>query len=319
MSETLDFLKNTKKISDSLKKVSKKVEKSIEIDDDSVSSAVEQTVTSGKMVRPLVTLLFTQLLKSEVDDKAISLASAVEVLHNATLIHDDIVDNSDLRRGVSTLNAKFSEDVAVYSGDLLFVSMYKLLNDAEDLNVNKMAVNTLFEILNGELTQKRNRFNIDMTFDDYNDQVYGKTAALFELAAYFGSVDTTEFIDLAKAFGYNLGMAFQTMDDYLDYQSDSKNAEKPLNQDLKRGIYTAPVLFAFEENPSIKQQITNQEFPTVIQQIRNSNSLIKTKELVYQYTKNAADILDEFKDSKFDQPARIALLKLTELLKDRVK
>ncbi|MDR0898897.1 MAG: polyprenyl synthetase family protein [Lactobacillaceae bacterium] len=317
MSSSIDFLKTSKEINENLKVVSEKIEKNIEIDDPSIYRVVRQSVTSGKMVRPTITLLINKMLNGEISDVSTTLAASVEVLHNATLIHDDIIDNSDLRRGSATLNARYSEDVAVYSGDLLFVSMYKLLNDAKNFEVNNMAVNALYQILNGELIQKRNRFDLDVTFDDYYSQIYGKTAALFELATSFGAIENREAFDQMKALGFEIGMAFQIMDDYLDYASDDKNLEKPLFQDLQRGIYTAPLLYTIDDNPSVKEMVKNQEFSSVASLVKNSSALQKTVELALTHTKNAESILNSI--DVVDEDSRNVLIKLIEKLSHRGK
>jgi heptaprenyl diphosphate synthase len=313
MDTAIDFLSEATEVKNALTKVSKLVKKYIVIDDKNVSAVVNKSVKGGKMVRPTLTLLFSLMNNKNISDKDIYLATAIELLHNATLIHDDIIDESAIRRGQPTINNKFGNDVSVYAGDLLFVSMYKTLNMAQDFEANQLAVIALNEILNGELIQRKNRFNYNMNFENYEEQIVGKTAALFSLATEFGSLNTGK-TESAKAFGLNLGIAFQIADDYLDYVNTSQN-NKPLFQDLNRGIYTAPLLYALEEDKSLLNSLKNEQYAIVLDKISKTTALNKTLETAKIYTDRALVSLNEFEDSI----AKTAITLLVEQLEKRLK
>lgn len=207
----------------------------------------------GKYLRPAFFLLFANINHQTVaeQEKLIKIASSLEVLHMATLIHDDIIDDSPKRRGAVSVQAAFGKDTAVYTGDFLFTIFFDLLVEAMTgspyLTRN---ARTMRKILTGELGQMDNRFDLSQSLLDYYRNVNGKTAAIFSLAAeegaYFGHGDRRT-INLAKRIGQNIGISFQILDDILDYSGDER-LNKPVLEDLATGVYSLPLLLTLQNH-----------------------------------------------------------------------
>jgi geranylgeranyl pyrophosphate synthase len=208
-------------------------------------------LSGGKRMRPAVTLLIGTLLNGE-RNRLITLAAAIELLHTATLVHDDLIDGSLLRRGIPTLNAQWSPAATVLTGDFLFSRAAKLAAEAESLPVMKNFANTLTIIVNGEITQLfASRCQVDLS--NYTSRIYAKTASLFETAASSAAIianATPTITEQARIYGYNIGMAFQIVDDILDFTSDPISLGKPVGNDLRQGLVTLPALLYIQSNPN---------------------------------------------------------------------
>lgn len=293
-----------------------------QLDFPEIQQTVEAQLFAGKLVRPALTLLFSQLKDDEVSEQAVKLASVVELLHYATLVHDDVIDDSDARRGVASVQSAVGKDTAVYTGDYLFVLLFELLNEVGDQDINATAINSLRTILVGELHQKANRFDTAMTMDRYFEQIQGKTAALFQLATYFGAKTadvTANVVQLAEQIGYHLGVAFQLMDDYLDFVSEEDILGKPANQDVFNGIYTAPMIMALQSQNAHSQAISAQlqnpafdhaAYQTVKTHIEASGALDELKTMIEVHSQKTRTLITEL-------PAGIVqdqLLQVTDML-----
>lgn len=218
---------------------------------------IEKTVTDlieqqGKLLRPAYFFLFSQLGNAPEDthNNIIAATASTEVLHLATLIHDDIIDDSKMRRGMETVQSKYGKDVAVYTGDLLLAVYFDLLADATDsIKIIKLNTLSMKQVLLGEINQMTNVYNTDITYEDYLKSIKGKTAQLFELScyegAYFGQCDP-EIIEQSRSIGQNIGIAFQMLDDILDYTQSPEILAKPVLNDVKQGIYTLPLILGLE-------------------------------------------------------------------------
>lgn len=218
---------------------------------------IEKTVTDliekqGKLLRPAYFFIFSQLGNAPEDahNNIIAAAASTEVLHLATLIHDDIIDDSKMRRGMETVQSKYGKDVAVYTGDLLLAVYFDLLADATDsIKIIKLNTLSMKQVLLGEINQMTNVYNTDITYEDYLKSIKGKTAQLFELScyegAYFGQCDP-EIIEQSRSIGQNIGIAFQMLDDILDYTQSPEILAKPVLNDVKQGIYTLPLILGLE-------------------------------------------------------------------------
>ena len=203
----------------------------------------------GKRIRPSLCLLTAKLLCANIDD-AIYLSTGVEMLHTATLVHDDLIDGALLRRGAPTLNSLWDSDIAVLAGDYLFARAASMVAEVEIVPVMKLFAHTLEIILNGEITQKFSKWQIDR--NAYEERIYAKTAALFVLstqsAAMLSGVDQTG-IQAAIDFGHLIGMAFQIIDDILDYVGTPDKLGKPIGGDLHQGLITLPAIYYAESHP----------------------------------------------------------------------
>lgn len=225
-----------------------------------IDTAIRSQLNAGKLVRPALTLIFSKLTTNPYNAQAVQLGASVELLHLATLIHDDIIDESKLRRGHESIQSQFGKDTAVYAGDYLLTGMFSLLEQANLPQANRLALTALQDILFGELVQKHHRYDITATFDSYLSQIKGKTAALFKLSVTYGLISgnaiADDLHDIVSELGENLGMTFQLLDDYLDFESITQQLSlgKPIGQDIRNGIYTAPVLFALTD-PTVNNEV----------------------------------------------------------------
>jgi geranylgeranyl pyrophosphate synthase len=205
----------------------------------------------GKRIRPALTLLSGRLYRSD-PDKIISMAAAVEMLHTATLVHDDVVDGSLLRRGSPTLNARWSPGATILTGDYMFARAADLAAQTGNVRVMDVFARTLMTIVSGELRQLFGDATRRQTREDYFKRIYAKTASMFELATEAAGVliGATEAEILAlREYGHDLGIAFQIMDDVLDFISDESQMGKPVASDLRQGIVTLPVIDYLDARP----------------------------------------------------------------------
>ena len=214
-------------------------------------AALEHLISSGgKRIRPTLGLLTGRMLGAPLD-KLITLAAAVELLHTATLVHDDLIDGALLRRGMPTLNSQWSPPATVLTGDFLFARAARLAADTDNLTLMKLFSQTLATIVNGELTQLFTARGV-ASRENYSRRIYAKTASLIEMttraAAIISPVDS-ETIEAMRQFGYNLGMAFQIVDDVLDFTGEQAEIGKPVGSDLLQGLITLPTLYYIEDHP----------------------------------------------------------------------
>lgn len=277
------------------------------------SKIVEYVEAPGKYLRAGLCLLFAQMTEGKISRSKLYFAAHLEVLHLATLIHDDVIDGADKRRGVEAAHQQFSNRIAIYTGDYLLAYSGRLLGKGlrlldvtqDDLNLgNDKLMET---ILRGELSQLINQFDANMTMKAYLKQIQGKTAFLFGLSCQLGSFvpgQSKKESQLAFRAGQALGMAFQIRDDLIDYQLEVEESGKPRLQDIQNGIYTAPLLFAMQEDNSIRQllqsyiQSPNQEELEVItERLFATNALAKTEGLLTAYLKKMRSYLDRLDQS----------------------
>uniref|UniRef100_UPI0035A03712 polyprenyl synthetase family protein n=1 Tax=Jeotgalibaca porci TaxID=1868793 RepID=UPI0035A03712 len=221
------------------------IDQQVTIKNEEVQHKIKEMLFSGgKLLRPAYSLLFSELSKERNPERARAVAAALEVLHMATLVHDDVIDESAKRRGQETLNSAYGNRIAVYTGDYLFTLCFRLLQDHAD-SARELDLDTkgMEKILLGELNQMDRKYDSNMRMRDYLNQIQGKTAQLFALSCYSGAYNSP-YARQAYQIGSNIGMAFQITDDILDFASDDSKTGKPILQDVKNGIYTAPVLYA---------------------------------------------------------------------------
>jgi geranylgeranyl pyrophosphate synthase len=257
----------------------------------------------GKRIRPKLALLIGRLLNSE-PRPLVYLAAAIEMLHTATLVHDDLVDGSNLRRGVETLNSRASAAASVLVGDFAFTRAARLVLSTSSLSAVDMFTETMATIVNGELTQIARPRGI-ANRGEYFEWIGAKTAALFELstgAPALLSQSGAEFARSARRFGYAIGMAFQIMDDVLDFTSDAAHLGKPSGQDLRQGTLTLPALIHLETHPDdsgLELLINRQHLPEadlnqLVASIRGNGSIEQSIETAHDYVCDGLDALAQF-------------------------
>ncbi len=215
--------------------------------------AAHLVAAGGKRLRPLLTLAAARLCGYQPDPaggaRHVGLAACVEFIHTATLLHDDVVDESQLRRGLASANAVFGNKASVLVGDFLFARAFQLMTEDGSLRVMAILSNASATIAEGEVLQMATQNDLSTPMDRYLDVIHGKTAALFAAACQVGAVvaGRPEREELAlESYGDNLGMAFQLVDDALDYAADQAELGKTVGDDFREGKITLPVLAAFE-------------------------------------------------------------------------
>lgn len=253
--------------------------------------------SGGKRIRPAVTLLVGRMLGTP-QTRLITLAAAIELLHTATLVHDDLIDESLLRRGNPTLNAAWAPGVTVLAGDFLFACAAMLAADVESLPVMKLFSKTLTIIVSGEISQlfAENRRGARQ---DYYDRIYAKTASLFETSAWAASIISPVGVDTQESmrrFGCDLGMAFQIVDDILDFVGEPAQMGKPAGSDLRQGILTLPAIYYTEQHPDdpdiawilqADRSRDNEQLDRLITAIHNSSAIQNAKNEALAFTKSA--------------------------------
>ena len=282
--------------------------------------------TGGKRVRPAITLLAASLHPHD-HDRPIIMASAVELLHIATLLHDDTVDNSPLRRGKATVSGLWGKNVAVLLGDYVFATSATFVCDTSDVRVIRRFSETIMELSSGELLEYFNSNNWKQSREDYNDRIYRKTASLFRTAAETGAVLSgapEASVQALKSYGCSIGMAFQIVDDILDVQGNTEEIGKPVGNDLLQGVLTLPAIMLVErypeENP-IRElfQGSNDGAPDslklALEMIQDSDIIQDCYAVVREYCLEASNALE----SLADHPARRALLDLSSYVMERTR
>lgn len=286
-------------------------------------AALEHLLAAGgKRVRPTLGLLVGNMLGAE-EWRLVMLGAAVELLHTATLVHDDLIDGALLRRGMPTLNARWSPPATVLTGDFLFARAAKLAAETDYLPLMKAFSETLAVIVNGELTQMFTSRGL-ISRDNYYKRIYAKTASLFEMtsraAAMISPVDEDR-IEAMRDFGYQIGMAFQIVDDILDFTGEEDMVGKPVGSDLLNGLVTLPAIYYAEAHPNDPDVLslpqggwTNSEnMARLVENIRNSDAAEKSMDEATQFINRALARLEPL------QPGteRDALESLAKYIVDR--
>jgi geranylgeranyl pyrophosphate synthase len=272
--------------------------------------------SGGKRLRPALVFLAGHFGTYDAD-RLVHLATAVEMLHTATLVHDDLIDNSLLRRGNPTMNSLWHGGVVVLVGDYLFATAADLASMANDVPTGKLFAHTLAIICNGELRQAFTPRSSQQTEAEYYRKIYAKTASLFAASAEVGAILTGQPLeDQAKLreYGHNLGMAFQVIDDVLDFVGQESELGKPVGSDLRQGTLTLPAIFFAQEHtadPRIRQLLEGgrQEEDVASQLIRaiqESPAIQRSYGVARDFAQKARDALDGFPDSEYHR-AMIAL------------
>ncbi len=208
--------------------------------------------SGGKRLRPALALAAYGFYAQPASDKAIAAAAALETLHNATLVHDDLIDGALVRRGVTTLNALWNKGATVLAGDYLFARAAGFAAETDNVRIVHLFADTLRTICEGELRQLFSSHEWRLPKEDYYPRIFAKTASLFATATRSGAVLGNAPMEQEQAlynYGYRLGMAFQIVDDILDYSGDEAVLGKPVGGDLRQGIVTLPFFYFLQSCP----------------------------------------------------------------------
>jgi all-trans-nonaprenyl-diphosphate synthase len=243
----------------------------------------------GKRVRPAIVLLLAKatMLDQEITPKHRRLAEITEMIHTASLVHDDVVDESEMRRGVATVHSLFGNRVAVLAGDFLFAQSSWYLANLDNLQVVKLLSEVIMDLAEGEIQQGLNRFDTSLSIEAYLEKSYYKTASLIANSAKAAAILSNDDDELAEKmflYGKYLGLAFQIVDDILDFTSSSETLGKPAGSDLISGNLTAPVLYALPEKPYLESLIEREfnedgDLEMAMNLIQESSGLQQAREL----------------------------------------
>ncbi len=278
----------------------------------------------GKKIRPLLVLLSAKVAGG-VTDRSYRGAVLVELLHTATLVHDDVVDNADKRRGVWSINALFKNKIAVLMGDYLLSRGLLIAMESKDYDILEVITNTVKRMSEGELLQiqKTRKLNIDE--ETYFKVISDKTASLLETCCEIGAMsatDNSDYHNAMKHFGQSIGVAFQIKDDILDYEGTSKMIGKPVGGDIKEKKLTLPLIYSLNNVSSkeasrirkiIKNGSNKQNVKEVIQFVRKNGGINYAIERAKSYSDKAKEALSILPDSQ----SKIALEALVEFVTNR--
>lgn len=268
-----------------------------------LKAALDHLLSSGgKRIRPAVALLTGRMLGAD-EEQLITLAAAIELLHTATLVHDDLIDGSLLRRGIPTLNSQWSPAATVLTGDYIFARAAEMASATGSVEVMQVFSRTLSTIVSGEISQlfKRDTGSIR---EDYYKRIYAKTASMFELATTASALLSPmceDALEPVRSFGYGVGMAFQIVDDVLDFSGEKEQIGKPVASDLRQGLITLPTIYYLEsepDDPDLSLALNGvlydeTRLTRLTQDIRSSGAIERSIKEAGQHVARALDALED--------------------------
>ena len=280
----------------------------------------------GKRLRPALSFLFAKALGAEVQEPIYLIAEISELIHTASLVHDDIIDNSLIRRGKPSTNSKFDNAVTVISGDFMFARAAVNLGKLGVNEITALYASVLEDLCDGEIRQVEKKFSTDVDWDYYYSKTYKKTASLFEASCKaVALVLDSSLQEAASEYGKELGLAFQIIDDLLDYKSDTKTLGKPVCSDLREGQITAPILRCLETANNLDREelvgIINKlstgemEFDTrVLDLLEATSSIEHCKQMAKNHCQKAIQAIARLENNE----AKSALIELAQWVSDQV-
>lgn len=275
--------------------------------------------SGGKRLRPLLVLLSANACGYE-GDKHISLAAVIEFIHTATLLHDDVVDNSELRRGNATANARWGNAPSVLVGDFLYSRAFQIMVEIGRMEIMQVISHATTVIAEGEVMQLLNQRNPDTSEDAYMQVILGKTAMLFEAATEAGAIladaDPAQR-EALRLYGLHLGIAFQLVDDVMDYLSSAEEMGKNVGDDLAEGKATLPLIHAMRECDEAERQLLRnairkgglEDLQPILSIVERTGAIEYTQQKAREQSQLAIDALAPLPDSSF----RNTLIQLAEM------
>ena len=278
----------------------------------------------GKKIRPLLVLLSAKI-SGGISERSYRGAVLVELLHTATLIHDDVVDNADKRRGFWSINKVFKNKIAVLMGDYLLSKGLMIAIDGKDFDFLEVMTNTVKRMSEGELLQIRKTRKLDIDEETYFKIISDKTASLLETCCEIGALSATtnsDYINAMSKFGEYIGMAFQIRDDILDYEGNLSTIGKPVGGDIKEKKITLPLIYSLnqvskDEASKIKKMIKNgkkkESVNEIIAFVRQHNGIDYALQTASEYSEKAKEVLQTFPHSQ----SKLAMEALVDFIIDR--
>ncbi len=306
-----------------LKQVKTLMHDAITVENKQIREAIWAVLESGgKMVRPAYLILFSMWNENRNKEEVHAVAAALELLHVATLLHDDVIDEADTRRGQETISARFGNRVAIYAGDYLLTVCYQLLSKySQDLAGIQLPTDGMMRVIDGELSQMEESYKTDVTVQDYLKRIDGKTAQLFMLSCMMGErFSGMGELERSRHIGNSIGMAFQLLDDILDYEVTSDQFGKPVLEDVVQGVYTMPLIASLpkcekELLPLLekKNQLTATDQLAIQKLVVNAGGVETAKDFAEKYTMKAIHQIEKLPEAD----VKPMLLKITNQLLQR--
>lgn len=286
-------------------------------------SSLHLIKAGGKRMRPAFALIAARFYRDDLED-VIPLAVALELLHLASLVHDDVIDNSTTRRGTSTVKSHWGNRVSIYTGNYLYARSISLLLDYLRSDVIKVLAEASMKICEGEIIQMMSCYNTTLGLKNYLRRIERKTALLISVSCQLGSMLCEAPINQITAhrrYGYYLGMAFQITDDILDLVADEKVLGKPTGSDIKQGVITLPALYAVKNGPYGRElgrllsspEHCRRDTDKIIDMIMESEGIDYAYDFARQYAEKACRQLAHLPDC----PVREAYHQMAEFITDR--
>jgi len=312
-------------IQEDLVKVEARLRSVCEVDFPRLSKLLAHSLKDGgKRIRPALVLLSGKFYDYDLS-YLLPMATAVEILHTATLVHDDAIDNSAVRRGRPTINKVWGEDKAILLGDYLLGKSKELVADTQNLRVIRLFAQTFMTISSGELNQAFSAFNLEQTRQQYLQRISSKTACLLSLATEAGAILSQapeKSVEALKGYGHNLGIAFQIVDDILDFIGTEEEMGKPVGSDLAQGTLTLPAILLLERYPEdnpVRRLFQNEDrqrnIELAMELVRNSSITEECYAVASDYCAQACHNLSLLPDNA----SRRSLIKLADYVVKRRK
>lgn len=293
--------------------IEKELESTIEAQSPLLRQASLHTLhAGGKRIRPVFVLLGGKFGQYDINVIK-NVAVPLELIHMASLVHDDVIDDAEIRRGQPTIKAKWDNRIAMYTGDYIFARALELIGEIKNPLAHQILADTIVELSVGEIEQIKDKYNFDQNLRDYLRRIKRKTALLIAASCQLGAVASGVEERVHKnlyRFGYYVGMSFQITDDVLDFTSTEQELGKPAGSDLLQGNITLPVLYAmrdaniYEKLKKINENSTSNEFQEVLTQIKQSGAIEKSLEISDRYLAKALAILEELPPNKAKKTLR---------------
>lgn len=282
------------------------IEKELEIALNSSSQLINDASlhllqAGGKRIRPVFVLISAKFGQYNIDQVK-NIAVPLELIHSASLVHDDVIDDSDLRRGRHTVKAQWNNRVAMYTGDFIFARALEYVTSIENPRVHQILAKTMVEICNGEVIQIEDKFRSNQNIKDYFRRIKRKTALLIESSCELGAVVSgldNKNVRHLKQFGYFVGMSYQIVDDILDFTATDKELGKPAGSDLLQGNITLPILL-LKDHPTISRfielaangEVTEQQRLEMLSIVRKSDAIKQSINVSNHYLRKALKEVD---------------------------
>lgn len=270
------------------------------------NASLQLLKSGGKRIRPVFVLLSAKFGQYNLQSIK-HVAATLEIIHMASLVHDDVIDEASLRRGKPTINSTYDNRVAMYAGDFLFAKALECMSEIEIPEAHQKLSNTILEICLGEIEQIKDKYNFEQNLKCYLRRIKRKTALLISASCEIGAIASGASAEIQKClrdYGYYLGMSYQIMDDILDFTASEKELGKPAGSDLLQGNITLPVLFAMQDQTlkekisSVYEGINPETVKPLINQIRKSSYIKEARRISEDYLSKSLKSIETLPDNE---------------------